>query len=608
MVFNLGGFMRHRLLTWVLFALTIAMLARPTFADWDPGDPYKMHFPQLPDTSRWAISPTDAKPVADDWLCTETGWVKGIHFWGAFRQGTTGGLLGFRLKIYSDIPASPPGDIYSHPGSVLWQSEIVTYSVRQFTATTPQGFFRLDDGSCFYVNYFGYEQYNITLPDSLWFWQQQGKIYWLSIVPIKAAPGTDWGWQESPNHWNDVALYWNPDLIIWQQFTRCVLTTLDMAFVITGEAPVLEGCCLSDGSCADLVPADCISQGGQPQGFGSRCAAPRACCLRDGSCQELDPLCCDAQGGTPGWESSAHCQGDQNSNGVDDYCEGAVCYADGDCNNDGITLSVADMVQLSLFVNGISPATPPLPLYSGDLNGDGHLDQADVEVYECVFSGQGLACFNPYGGYPVAAPCQTDTVRGACCQDDTCFMRTGEGCAAAGGEFRGNGVFCSPVVCDTCFVQHPGDLNNDGLITSADQTLLDSYLYQNIYPPIPANADVNGDCAIDYADSKYLKAYLSGGPAPVECTCVYPLLCNCRVGDVNADRVLNVGDAVYVIGYIFKSGSGPTPYRLCSGDANCDCTVNIGDAVYIINYVFKGGPPPCSCPQWLDACGAPLRE
>ena len=114
--------------------------------------------------------------------------------------------------------------------------------------------------------------------------------------------------------------------------------------------------------------------------------------------------------------------------------------------------------------------------------------------------------------------------------------------------------------------------------------------------------------AIDYADSKYLKAYLSGGPAPVECTCVYPLLCNCRVGDVNADRVLNVGDAVYVIGYIFKSGSGPTPYRLCSGDANCDCTVNIGDAVYIINYVFKGGPPPCSCPHWLDACGAPLRE
>ena len=38
--------------------------------------------------------------------------------------------------------------------------------------------------------------------------------------------------------------------------------------------------------------------------------------------------------------------------------------------------------------------------------------------------------------------------------------------------------------------------------------------------------------------------------------------------------------------------SGP----LC-GDTNCDGSVNIGDAVYLINYIFKFGPAPCSaCP------------
>jgi hypothetical protein len=85
-------------------------------------------------------------------------------------------------------------------------------------------------------------------------------------------------------------------------------------------------------------------------------------------------------------------------------------------------------------------------------------------------------------------------------------------------------------------------------------------------------------------------------------------VCDCIPGDANGDGEVNIGDAVYLIAYVFKGGPPPTPYPLCSGDANCDCEVNIGDAVYIIAYVFKGGPPPCSCEEWLDACGPPLRK
>ena len=69
-------------------------------------------------------------------------------------------------------------------------------------------------------------------------------------------------------------------------------------------------------------------------------------------------------------------------------------------------------------------------------------------------------------------------------------------------------------------------------------------------------------------------------------------ICDCIPGDANGDGSVNVGDAVYLIAYVFKGGPPPTPYPICSGDANCDCTVNVGDAVYVINYVFKSGPPP----------------
>jgi hypothetical protein len=91
---------------------------------------------------------------------------------------------------------------------------------------------------------------------------------------------------------------------------------------------------------------------------------------------------------------------------------------------------------------------------------------------------------------------------------------------------------------------------------------------------------------------------VSGGPSE----------CDCIPGDANGDGQVNVGDAVYLIAYVFKGGPPPTPYPICSGDANCDCQCNVGDAVYIISYVFKSGPAPCDCLTWLSICGPPLRK
>ncbi|MCP4567231.1 MAG: hypothetical protein GY841_06600 [FCB group bacterium] len=64
-------------------------------------------------------------------------------------------------------------------------------------------------------------------------------------------------------------------------------------------------------------------------------------------------------------------------------------------------------------------------------------------------------------------------------------------------------------------------------------------------------------------------------------------------GDANNDESINVGDAVWLINYVFKNGPPPIPPE--AGEVNCDGSLNVGDAVYLINYVFKSGPDPCDC-------------
>ena len=61
-------------------------------------------------------------------------------------------------------------------------------------------------------------------------------------------------------------------------------------------------------------------------------------------------------------------------------------------------------------------------------------------------------------------------------------------------------------------------------------------------------------------------------------------------GDGNGDGLINIGDAIYIINYIFKDGPSPRPYW--ASDCNSDGVINMGDAIYLVNFIFKGGPPP----------------
>ncbi|MCK4404031.1 MAG: dockerin type I repeat-containing protein [candidate division Zixibacteria bacterium] len=69
-----------------------------------------------------------------------------------------------------------------------------------------------------------------------------------------------------------------------------------------------------------------------------------------------------------------------------------------------------------------------------------------------------------------------------------------------------------------------------------------------------------------------------------------PAIC----GDANGDQIVNLGDIVYLIGYVFRGGD-PPKCPSDRGDANNDGIINLGDIVYLIGFVFRGGSAPV-CP------------
>ena len=123
--------------------LLLVFVVSSAQADWDPGDPYKMHYPQLPDLNTTgmdvlanapypgATTPT-AKLLADDWQCSASGPVTDIHIWGSWLEDVLPTRqqddqiiddpenVAFRLSIFSDIPAGAAGG-YSRPGEKLWE-------------------------------------------------------------------------------------------------------------------------------------------------------------------------------------------------------------------------------------------------------------------------------------------------------------------------------------------------------------------------------------------------------------------------------------------------------------------------------------------------------
>lgn len=71
-----------------------------------------------------------------------------------------------------------------------------------------------------------------------------------------------------------------------------------------------------------------------------------------------------------------------------------------------------------------------------------------------------------------------------------------------------------------------------------------------------------------------------------------------RRGDADANGVVNLGDPVAILGFLFRG----TAMNDCedAADANDDGMLNVGDPVRLLRYLFQGDPAP---PEPFDPCG-----
>ncbi len=139
------------------------------------------------------------------------------------------------------------------------------------------------------------------------------------------------------------------------------------------------------------------------------------------------------------------------------------------------------------------------------------------------------------------------------------------------------------------FVGCPAAVGNTTWGTNFNGTPCDSF-YNIIRDPLFADTIdfellCNSPC-IDAGDSS-VEVPNSGGCRIDMGRSEFPYI----IGDANGDYVIDIGDIILAINYLFIESSAPCPFH--SADTNCDGIVDISDIVCLINYLFCGTSIPC---------------
>ena len=192
--------------------------------------------------------------LADDFQCTETGYITQIDFWGSWYQdelpyGDDPEAVSFTLSLHSDVPAGVDQP-YSHPGELLWLHTFLPYECQAelYASDLAEGWFYPPDYYEVYADSVVW-LYRCPIPEEYWFYQEEGTIYWLDVAAYPEAESY-FGWKTSLDHWNDDGTWASGpepiDPLDWAEL-RYPLThpmegaSIDLAFRLWGrEAPVVQ--------------------------------------------------------------------------------------------------------------------------------------------------------------------------------------------------------------------------------------------------------------------------------------------------------------------------------------------------------------------------------
>jgi len=242
-------------LTTILAVLAVVTAAAGIArADWFPGDPYKMHFPQLPDLDGYDVNFEMPKVLADDWLCTQTGPVDDIHFWMSdkYDEQPQMKLMGVHVSIHKDDRTGA----FSKPGELLWEWDFdeTELIILPWPETGQQLYYDPNTGEVYPLPHFQIWQVNILdIAEKVEevFRQEEGNIYWLDLSVYTFNPGADptLGWKTADvdrypdpytgEHYEDDAVWGDFDAsgnVQWNELIDPLTgKSLDLAFVITPE-------------------------------------------------------------------------------------------------------------------------------------------------------------------------------------------------------------------------------------------------------------------------------------------------------------------------------------------------------------------------------------
>lgn len=158
----------------LIAGVAVLVLISGARADWDSGDPHKMHWPQLPDPNGWDVNVQEYR-LADDFLCTETGPITDVHFWVSWLDDAEGQIEEIHVSLHENIPAGQnPQGPWSIPGDVICEFDVLPaqFTYRQWHEEGDQGWLEPPTGGL-ENNHRKIYQVNITNIDEPDFYQEQ---------------------------------------------------------------------------------------------------------------------------------------------------------------------------------------------------------------------------------------------------------------------------------------------------------------------------------------------------------------------------------------------------------------------------------------------------